>query len=109
MWRQDTTRAAEPRAKLSRRRLRWVLEALVVQHLTVARIAGAATLRGRPPTTLRSRKGRLVLIDDKHRLDGVKVVGVDEQVWRHTRRGDRYVTVIIDLTPVRDGTGRAPA
>ncbi|NVN00857.1 transposase, partial [Arthrobacter sp. SDTb3-6] len=23
----------------------------------------------------------------------------------HTRRGDKYVTVIIDLTPIRDGTG----
>lgn len=39
MWRQDTTLAAEPRAKLSRRGLRWALEAIVVQHLTVARIA----------------------------------------------------------------------
>ena len=28
-------------------------------------------------------------------------------MWRHTRRGDRYVTVIIDLTPVRDRTGPA--
>jgi transposase len=27
--------------------------------------------------------------------------------WRHTRRGDNYVTVIIDLTGVRDGTGPA--
>jgi transposase len=35
------------------------------------------------------------------------VIGVDEHVWRHTRKGDRYVTVIIDLTPVRDGTGPA--
>ena len=26
-------------------------------------------------------------------------------MWRHTRHGDKYVTVIIDLTPVRDGTG----
>ncbi len=26
------------------------------------------------------------------------VIGVDEHVWRHTRRGDKYVTVIIDLT-----------
>ena len=26
-------------------------------------------------------------------------------MWRHTRRGDRYVTVIIDLTPVRDRSG----
>ncbi|MDK9339113.1 hypothetical protein FAM23853_000328, partial [Propionibacterium freudenreichii] len=28
-------------------------------------------------------------------------------VWRHTRHGDTYVTVIIDLTPVRDKTGPA--
>jgi len=27
--------------------------------------------------------------------------------WRHTRRGDKFVTVVIDLTPVRDGTGPA--
>ena len=50
-------------------------------------------------------EGRRLLIEDPTRLDGVKVVGVDEHVWRHTRRGDKYVTVIIDLTPVRDGTG----
>ena len=35
------------------------------------------------------------------------MIGVDEHCWRHTRRGDKYVTVIIDLTPVRDGTGPA--
>ena len=28
-------------------------------------------------------------------------------MWRHTRRGDKYVTVIIDLTAIRDGTGPA--
>ena len=39
VWRQDTSTAAEPRAKLSRRGLRWALEALVCQHLTVARVA----------------------------------------------------------------------
>ena len=39
VWRQDTTKAAEPRARLSRRALRWALEGLVMQHLTVARIA----------------------------------------------------------------------
>ncbi len=39
VWRQDTARAAEPRAKLSRRGLRWALEAIVVQHLSVARVA----------------------------------------------------------------------
>ena len=52
-------------------------------------------------------EGQRVLIDDPARFDGVRVIGVDEHVWRHTRRGDKYVTVIIDLTPVRDGTGPA--
>lgn len=28
-------------------------------------------------------------------------------MWRYTRRGDKYVTVVIDLTPVRDRTGPA--
>jgi transposase len=50
-------------------------------------------------------EGQRVLIDDPARFDGVRVIGVDEHVWRHTRRGDKFVTVIIDLTPVRDRTG----
>lgn len=52
-------------------------------------------------------EGKRVLINDPHRLDGVQVLGVDEHCWRHTRKGDKFVTVIIDLTPVRDGTGPA--
>ena len=52
-------------------------------------------------------EGKRVFIDDPGRFDGVTVIGVDEHVWRHTRRGDKYVTVIIDLTAVRDGTGPA--
>ena len=52
-------------------------------------------------------EGRRVLIEDPHRFDGVRVIGVDEHCWRQTRRGDKYVTVIIDLTPIRDGTGSA--
>ena len=27
--------------------------------------------------------------------------------WRHTRKGDKYVTVVIDLTPVRDDNSPA--
>ena len=43
-------------------------------------------------------EGKRVLIDDPARFDGVRVIGVDEDLWRHTRRGDKHVTVIIDLT-----------
>ncbi len=105
VWRQDTGRAAEPRAKLSRRALRWALEALVVQHLTVARIAEGLAVSWNTANDAVLAQGRRVLIEDDHRFDGVAVIGVDEHVWRHTRRGDKYVTVIIDLTPIRDRTG----
>ena len=50
----------------------------------------------------------LALINDGARLDGVQVLGVDEHVWRHTLgvRTGRSPS-IIDLTPVREGTGSA--
>ena len=35
------------------------------------------------------------------------MLGVDEHLWRQTRRGEKYVTVIIDLTGIREGTGPA--
>lgn len=107
VWRQDTSRAAEPRAKVSRRGLRWALEAIVVAHLTVARVAEALGVAWDTANDAVLAEGRRLLITDPTRLDGVAVIGVDEHVWRHTRRGDKYVTVIIDLTPVRDGTGPA--
>jgi transposase len=107
VWRQDTTAAAQPRARLSRRGLRWALNAIVVQHLTVARVAEGLGVSWNTANDAVLAEGKRVLIDDAHRLDGVRVLGVDEHVWRHTRRGDKYVTVIIDLTAVRAGTGPA--
>ncbi len=107
VWRQDLSRAAEPRAKLSRGGLRWALEAIVCQHLTVARVAEALGVAWNTANDAVLAEGRRVLIADPTRFDGVRVIGVDEHVWRHTRRGDKYVTVIIDLTAIRDGTGPA--
>ena len=107
VWRQDTSRAAPARAKISRAGLRWALEALVCQHLTVARVADGLAVAWDTANDAVLAEGKRVLIDDVTRLDGVQVLGVDEHVWRHTRWGDKYVTVIIDLTPIRDGTGPA--
>ena len=103
VWRQDTSKAAEPRAKVSRRGLRWALEALVVAHLTVARVAAALAVAWDTANAAVLAEGRRLLIDDEHRFDGVTVIGVDEHAWRHTRNGDKFVTVIIDLTPIRNG------
>ena len=107
VWRQDTSQAAEPRAKLSRRGLRWALEGIVLQHLTVARVAEGLAVSWNTANDAVLAEGKRVLIDDPHRYDGVTAIGVDEHVWRHTRRGDKYVTVIIDLTAIREGTGPA--
>lgn len=107
VWRQDTRKASSPRAKLSRRGLRWALEAIVCQHLSVARVAEALAVSWNTANNAVLAEGKRVLIDDPGRFDGVTVIGVDEHVWRHTRRGDKYVTVIIDLTAVRAGTGPA--
>ena len=75
------------------------IHALHRQGITISEIARRTANDAFPA------EGRRLLIEDPTRLDAVKVVGVDEHVWRHTRRSDKYVTVIIDLTPVRDGTG----
>jgi transposase len=107
VWRQDTTLAAGPRAKLSRRGLRWALEAIVVQHLTVARIAEGLSVAWNTASDAVLAEGKRALIDDITRFGGVTAIGAGEHVWRHTRRGDKYVTVIIDLTGIRDGTGPA--
>jgi transposase len=107
VWRQNTALAAEARAKLSRRALRWALEAIVLQHLTVARVAEALAVAWDTANDAILAEGKRMLIEDPARFDGVTAIGVDEHVWRHTRRGDRYVTVTIDLTAIRAGTGPA--
>jgi len=99
VWRQDTTSA-----RLSRGALPWALEALVVGHLSVARVAAALAVSWNTESDAVIAEGHRVLIADPGRFDGVRVL---EHVWRHTRHGDKYVTVIIDLTPVRGGTGPA--
>jgi transposase len=105
VWRQDTTAAAEPRAKISRAGLRWGLVGIVVQHLSMARVAEGLGVSWNTANDAVLAEGQRLLIADSARLEGVRVVGVDEHVWRHTRKGDKYVTVVIDLTPVRDETG----
>jgi hypothetical protein len=70
VWRQDTTRAAEPRAKLSRRGLRWALEGIVCQHLTVARVAEGLGVSWNTANDAVLAEAERVLIGDPGRFDG---------------------------------------
>ena len=99
------SQAADPRAKLSRSTVRWALTGVVVHHLTVARISQALGVSWNTANTAVLAEGARLLINDPTRFEGVRVIGVDEHVWRHTPYGDKFVNVILDLTPVRDRRG----
>lgn len=71
------------RAKLSLRGMRWALEALVIDHLTVARVAAGLGVSWHTANNAVLAEGHRVLIDDPARFDGVRVIGVDEHVVRH--------------------------
>jgi transposase len=105
VWRQDMSLAAEPMAKISRGGVRWGLVGIVLAHLSMARVAEGLGVAWNTANAAVLAEGERLLINNPARLDGVEVVGVDEHGWSHVRWNSKFVTVIIDLTPVRDGTG----
>ena len=111
VWRQDTSSAAAPRSKFTTHAVLWALKSVVIDRASIARVAASLGAAWHTVNDAVLAAGRALLIDDPHRLDGVRILGVDEHCWRHPRAGtgtlERFVTVVIDLTPVRDGTGPA--
>ena len=69
-------RAADPRARLSRGAVAWALHGLVVQHLTVARVAEALGVAWDTANDAVLAEGQRVLVADPARFDGVAVIGV---------------------------------
>ena len=107
VWRQDTSGLAEPRARLTRSAVEWGLRALALEAMSVSRVAAALGISWHTANNAVLTRAEQTITGNPDRFDGVEVLGVDEHVWRHTRRGDRYVTVVTDLTPVRDRSGPA--
>lgn len=105
-WCDDISQAAPPRAKLSFGALRWGLVCLIADNMSINRIAAHLAVAWHTANEAILAYGEELLLADSTRFEGVRVIGVDEHVWRH-RGGDRYATVIVDLTPVRDHTGPA--
>ncbi|QJY45124.1 ISL3 family transposase [Pseudonocardia broussonetiae] len=106
----DSSRLARAGATTTRRCARFVLRRLVLDRTTIAAVAREL---GRSWDTVNAIAvaaiGDLLAASGPARLDGVRVIGVDEHRWAHTRHaeGDGFVTVIVDLTPVVDGVGPA--
>lgn len=107
IWRHDIHAAAPSRGKLSRDAITLAVKSVVIDRMSIARVAANLGVAWNTCHDAILTAAQELLINDQHRLDGVTTIGVDEHVWRHTRFGDKYVTVIIDLTPAREKTGPA--
>jgi transposase len=87
-----------------------VLRRLAIDKATVSAVAREL---GRSWDTVNAiaveATGELLLTAGPARLDGVRVIGVDEHAGSHTRaaEADGFVTVITDLTAIFEGTGPA--
>ena len=105
----DTSHLARPGASTTRRCAKFVLRRLMLDRTTVSAVARELGRSWDTVNAIAREAIRMLLASDTTRLDGVRVIGVDEHRWAHTRGadGDGFVTVIVDLTDVVAGHGRA--
>jgi transposase len=75
IWRQDTTAAAAPRAKLSTQAVMWALKSVVIDRMSIARIAAGLGVSWHPVNDAVLATGHQLLIADPTRFDGVQVLG----------------------------------
>lgn len=109
VFRQRIDRVAAPKAATTRRCARWILQRLAIDKMSVSAVAKALGLSWGTVNAVALSMTRHLVHGQPVHLDGVRMLGVDEHKWKHVRgQGDpSFVTVIVDLTPVIDGTGPA--
>lgn len=102
-WEDDLSRVGAGGRRLTESAVWWAVASVVLDAMSIRSVAMTLGCSWDCANDAVLAKGLERLVDDEHRLDGVSVIGVDEHVWRHTPRGSRYVTVVVDLTPRSDG------
>lgn len=109
VFNQNLGKLAAPRSSTTRRCARYVLRRLMIDRTTISAIAGELGVSWHTVSTIAMRSvADLIAAAGPERLAGVRVIGVDEHRWAPRRRGTAgFVTLIIDLTPVHEGTGPA--
>lgn len=109
IFRQRTDGVATAKASTTRRCARWILQRLAIEKMSVAAIAKALGLSWNTVNAVAAELARELMFGTPEHLDGVRYLGVDEHKWKHRRgQGEAdFVTVIVDQTPVIDGTGPA--
>lgn len=107
---QGSLTCADDGATVTYRVTRWILQRLAIDRMSVSSTAKALGVSWGLVNTIASDAARTLVYANPQHLDGIRVLGVDEHVWKHTHRtgeSSDYVTVLVDLTPVADGTGPA--
>ena len=108
VFRAGIDQVAARRASCTHRVTRWILQRLVCDKMSISAVGKVLGVGWNTVNSLALSACRSLVYDGDH-LDGVRVIGVDEHTWKHVQgQGDpSSVTVIVDLTPVLDGTGPA--
>lgn len=71
----------------------------MIDHMTVSAVARELGPSRDTVNAIVVDATQMIVAADTHRLDGVRVIGVDEHRWSHTRgQGEGFATVIVDLT-----------
>ncbi|WP_248700184.1 ISL3 family transposase [Corynebacterium humireducens] len=107
---QASLTCADDGAKLTHRVTRWILQRLAIDRMSVSATAKALGIGWELVNQVALDACRKLVYDNPHHLDGVRILGVDEHVWKHTRRPtepSNLVTILVDLTPLVDGRGPA--
>ncbi|WIM71207.1 ISL3 family transposase [Corynebacterium suedekumii] len=107
---QATLSCADDGAKLTHRVTRWILQRLAIDRMSVSATAKALGIGWELVNQVALEACRKLVYDNPSHLDGVRILGVDEHVWKHTRKPGQpsgLVTILVDLTPLVDGRGPA--
>jgi len=109
VFNQNLGKLAAPRSSTTRRCARYVLRRLMIDRTTIAAIAAELGVSWHTVSSIAMQAtAGLIAAAGPDRLTGVQVIGVDEHRWAPRRLGAAgLVTLIIDLTPVRDHRGPA--
>ena len=107
---QASLNCANDGAKLTHRVTGWILQRLAIDRMSVAATAKALGVGWELVNQVAVDACRQLVYDNPAHLDGVRILGVDEHVWKHTRKPGQpsnLVTILVDLTPLADGRGPA--
>ena len=98
---------APDNSKTTDRVTRWILQRLCLNRMSVAAAPKSLGLGWDTTKALALAAVRDLIYNDEHYLDGIKVIGVDEHRWSHSRCKwrDGYVTVIVDMIDHHDKDG----